>query len=402
MNDTLKMSRKALTLGIVLTTVLWSMMAAALVSPMKASAAGCVSGTLIKGPSQPAVYYCGADGKRYVFTNDKNYWTWYADFSGVNMISDSELASIMIGGNVTYRPGVKMIKIQSDPRVYAISHGGVLHAIASEALAACLYGSTWNKQIDDISDAFFVNYTVGAVISACAQYDRNTEMSLGQTINANLSLTMSTSFSVSSTMPASGAANVAVDAAVSAKFSSAADGTTVTASSFTLMKGSASVAGAVSVSGDTATFTPSAHLDANATYTAKLTTMVKGMNGQALSAEYSWNFTTSASGDVTAPTVTAISPPDGAASVALGTEISATFSEAMNVASINTTTFTLMKGSTSVAGTVTYAGNKYVFTPTASLQANSTYTAKIDASAKDLNGNLLSGGAYSWSFTTAP
>src|SRR6266576_2699138 len=123
MTDVLKMSRKALTIGVVLTTILWSMMATVLVAPMKASAAGCTSGTLIKG-SLAAVYYCGADMKRYVFTNDKNYWTWYPDFSGVMNISDSDLASVQIGGNVTYRPGVKMVKIQSDPKVYALSHGG--------------------------------------------------------------------------------------------------------------------------------------------------------------------------------------------------------------------------------------------------------------------------------------
>lgn len=187
MTDVLKMSRKALTIGVVLTTILWSMMATVLVAPLKASAAGCTSGSLIKG-SLAAVYYCGSDAKRYVFTNDKNYWTWYADFSGVMTISDADLASIQIGGNVTYRPGVKMIKIQTDPKVYAIAHGGVLRAIASEAVATALYGATWNKQIDDISDAFFTNYSVGTPINAATDYDKNAEMSGSQTINQDKGL----------------------------------------------------------------------------------------------------------------------------------------------------------------------------------------------------------------------
>lgn len=343
MIDSLANRRSVLAMSLMIAAMLFSTLAAALFAPVSASAAGCTSGTLIKG-SLAAVYYCGADGKRYVFTNDKAYFTWYSDFSGVMKISDSDLAAITIGGNVTYRPGVKMIKIQSDPTVYAIGHGGVLHAIGSEALAACLYGSTWNKQIDDLSDAFFVNYTVGSAISACAQYDRATEMSLGQTINADRMLGVLGSFSWISTMPSSGAANVAVDSAVSAKFSSAVDASSVTTGTFTLTKGSASVGGTVSVSGDTATFTPSAHLEANATYTAWLAASVKGMNGKSLSTDYSWTFTTSASGDVTPPTITAISPPDGAMSVALGTEISATFSEAMNASTLGADAFTLMKG----------------------------------------------------------
>lgn len=191
MTDVLKMSRKALTMGVVLTTILWSMMATVLVAPMKAEAAGCTSGSLIKG-SLAAVYYCGADMKRYVFTNDKAYMTWYSDFSGVTKISDADLASIQIGGNATYRPGVKMIKIQTDPKVYAIAHGGVLRPIASEAVATALYGSTWNKQIDDISDAFFTNYSVGSAISAAADYDKNAEMSGSQSVNADKGLSTST------------------------------------------------------------------------------------------------------------------------------------------------------------------------------------------------------------------
>src|SRR5579859_1820865 len=144
MTDVLKMGRKALTVGVALTTIAWSMMAAVLVAPLQASAAGCTSGTLIKG-SLSAVYYCGADGKRYVFPNEKTYKSWYSDFSGVMTISDSDLASLQIGGNVTYRPGVKMVKITTDPKVYAVSKGGVLRPIADEATATALYGSTWNK-----------------------------------------------------------------------------------------------------------------------------------------------------------------------------------------------------------------------------------------------------------------
>jgi|GEM_PF-1422392 len=125
----------------------------------------CVSGTLIKSASLPAVYYCGKDGKRYVFVNDKAYFSWYLDFSGVQIVSADTLASITIGGNITYRPGVRMIKIQSDPKVYAIARGGTLRWVQTEAIAARLYGANWNTMIDDVSDAFFVNYVSGSPIT---------------------------------------------------------------------------------------------------------------------------------------------------------------------------------------------------------------------------------------------
>jgi len=125
----------------------------------------CDSGSLIKILSSDAVYYCGADGKRYVFPNDKTYFSWYDDFSEVKVIEESLLPSIPIGGNVTYRPGVRMVKIQTDPKVYAVDRNGTLRWIVSDEVAEELYGSNWNKQIDDISDAFFVNYNIGPSIT---------------------------------------------------------------------------------------------------------------------------------------------------------------------------------------------------------------------------------------------
>jgi hypothetical protein len=84
------------------------------------------SGDLIRGESFSAVYYVGLDGFRYVFPNDKAYFTWYSDFDDVKVITDAELSDIQIGGNVTYKPGVRMVKINTDPKTYAVDAGGTL------------------------------------------------------------------------------------------------------------------------------------------------------------------------------------------------------------------------------------------------------------------------------------
>lgn len=125
----------------------------------------CQSNMLIKA-STDAVYYCGADGKRYVFPNQRIYSTWFTDFSGVITITDAELANIPLGGNVNYRPGVKMVKIETDPKVYAVDRGGVLRHITTPEIATSMYGATWNKQVDDLSDAFFFSYRIGEPITA--------------------------------------------------------------------------------------------------------------------------------------------------------------------------------------------------------------------------------------------
>jgi plastocyanin len=128
------------------------------------------SGDLIRGQAFAAVYYYGRDGFRYVFPNDKTYFTWYNNFDSVKWLTDADLAKVQIGGNVTYKPGVKMIKINSDPKTYAIARGGTLRWVPSEAIAVSLYGSTWNKKIDDVPDGFFSNYKAGADIQLATDY----------------------------------------------------------------------------------------------------------------------------------------------------------------------------------------------------------------------------------------
>lgn len=128
----------------------------------------CVSGSLIKSPESTSAYYCGADGKRYVFPNQQTYMSWYKDFSTVKTITASELAAIPIGKNVTYRPGSRLVKIQTDPKVYAVSQGGILRWVQTPEIAASLYGTTWSKKLEDIPEVFFIDYTIGDPITTTA------------------------------------------------------------------------------------------------------------------------------------------------------------------------------------------------------------------------------------------
>jgi len=125
----------------------------------------CNSGTLIKSPSTDAVYYCAADGKRYVFPNQKIYNSWYKDFSEVITVTAEELAAAKLGGNITYRPGTNLVKITTDPKVYAVDTGGILRHVTSPEIAEELYGANWKKSVQDIPDTFFINYRIGKPIT---------------------------------------------------------------------------------------------------------------------------------------------------------------------------------------------------------------------------------------------
>jgi hypothetical protein len=108
---------------------------------------------------------------------------------------------------------------------------------------------------------------------------------------------------------------------------------------------------------------------------------------------------------LTAPTVILVTPLNGNVGVCPNTAIiSATFSKAMNPATLTTSTFTLTApGGASVAGAVTYvaATNIATFTPSSSLALNTVYTATITTGAADTFGNRLASN-FVWSFTTPP
>ena len=162
--------KKALTVAVSAMTAMWSVGVAAF-APLAAAAApsssAVTTGSLVKA-SLPAVYYVGNNGKRYVFPNEKTYKTWWSNFTSVQTITDAQLAAIAIGGNVTYRPGARLAKITTDPKVYMVGSGAELHSIADEATALDLFGSDWSKKVDDVPDAFFTNYTVSSETVATA------------------------------------------------------------------------------------------------------------------------------------------------------------------------------------------------------------------------------------------
>jgi Bacterial Ig-like domain len=99
---------------------------------------------------------------------------------------------------------------------------------------------------------------------------------------------------VSSTFPADMADNVSIVTAISVTFSEQMDASTVDNTSFTVADGGGPVAGTVSYSGTTATFTPTNPLDLSTTYTATVSTGVTDMAGNALALDYNWTFTTAA------------------------------------------------------------------------------------------------------------
>ena len=146
-------------------------------------------GQVVKMDGLDTLYYV-AEGKRYVFPNEKTYKSWFTGFEDVAVLAPSEIYALPLAGNIRYRPGVLLVKITTDPKVYAVTKNGVLRWVKTEALAKKLYGEKWNLLIDDIQDSFFTNYTIGDPIENTTQFDPDEEAASTDTINKNRGLAL--------------------------------------------------------------------------------------------------------------------------------------------------------------------------------------------------------------------
>ncbi len=99
---------------------------------------------------------------------------------------------------------------------------------------------------------------------------------------------------VVSTIPTDGAVGVAIDRRVEATFSTIMDPITIDGSTFTVTDGASSIAGEVTYSGTTATFTPDVDYPLDTLLTATITTAAEDLAGQGLIEDYVWTFETGA------------------------------------------------------------------------------------------------------------
>lgn len=221
---------------------------------------------------------------------------------------------------------------------------------------------------------------------------------------------------VTLTTPARGVTGVPLDRSITATFSDAMKPATINspATNFTLKEfdSAALIPGTVTLdqTSNIATFRPNSPLAPNTSYVATISTGVQSLAGTPMAADYNWSFTTSLTSDTTAPKVISTGAYgnsgliSGAIDLPINRASSATFSEAMNPATIASpaTSFTLKESLSGnpISGTVSYIGTTATFTPSGLLTPLTSYTSTIATAAKDLAGNPIAAD-YVWSWKTA-
>jgi len=214
-----------------------------------------------------------------------------------------------------------------------------------------------------------------------------------------------TTLEVTSTGPVNGAVDVGKNlAVVTATFNEVMNVATLDTTSFTVISAVGTMTGNVTLdnaTNKTAIFEHSGGgFAGDTTYTATITTEVKSEDGKTLASNYEWSFTTGDEDDLEAPTVTSTDPADSATGIAVNRNITASFSETMNAATINSSTFTVMDNNTDpVTGTVEIIGTTAVFNPASDLETGTEYEATLSTGVEDLARNALAADKI-WKFTT--
>jgi len=135
-------------------------------------------GDLIRGDQYPTVYYVDANFLRHPFQDAQTYLTYNSTWNIVRTVTGATLSTLTIGKPMLPKAGVVLVKIVSDPRVYALQTDSITGAtllrwIPSESVAITLYGSAWADYVIDLAPTLYTQFGHGADMTSSVTVDRS-------------------------------------------------------------------------------------------------------------------------------------------------------------------------------------------------------------------------------------
>ena len=175
MTNLLKLGKKIFTVGVVATTIFWSLGVAALVPAVANAAtetdcATLMAGDLVKTSISPVIYAVNADKTKSYFPQGDVFKSWTADNKYTyKLISQACLSSLKSATAVLPRPGTYLVKEAASDAVYMVLPGNKLAELSATA-ATALYGTNYKAMpakgghtitMDDPSWTFYSQLQVG-------------------------------------------------------------------------------------------------------------------------------------------------------------------------------------------------------------------------------------------------
>jgi hypothetical protein len=205
--------------------------------------------------------------------------------------------------------------------------------------------------------------------------------------------------------PAKGATGVPLNAQIRVRFSKPMNVTELAGAPLILLyppnNSTYRIPGGLVISSDgmTVTFTPTANLLPETSYSFNVNGSVEDLEGIQLATTIGATFTTGLTPQTAGPTVTAISPANGMQNVPVNAVVEVALNESVSSVSVGNSAITVTAGGQAVAGTITVPSpTSVLFTPTSPLATGTAYTVNVGGFT-DLASNVAT--SFSSNFTTS-
>lgn len=131
------------------------------------------AGQFIRSYSFSGIYYIDEDMVRHPFWDANSFFTYADSWNDVVWVTDATLPTMTLGSPMLPKEGVVLVKIQSDPKVYAIDNDNTLRWVPDETTALSLYGTNWADYVIDLEPTTFARYSVGEKMTQSESVDVN-------------------------------------------------------------------------------------------------------------------------------------------------------------------------------------------------------------------------------------
>ncbi len=133
------------------------------------------SGWFVRSEQFSTVYYIDSSYVRHPLWDTQTFFTWADSWDDITWVTDATLATMPLGKPVLPKSGVVLVKLESDPSVYAVdedtSGNSILRRVPSEEDARALFGSSWQSYVIDIPPTIFPHFGKGSPLTKDEAWD---------------------------------------------------------------------------------------------------------------------------------------------------------------------------------------------------------------------------------------
>jgi|GEM_PF-805663 len=137
-----------------------------------------MAGTYVTSDNASGVYYVEEHSVFGLvlrpFLTPQSFFTHQLNFDNVETVPFEQLSALSLDGIMLPKPGVVLVKLATDERVYALETSGeqtALRWIVSEELAAVMYGENWTDYVLDINPLLWEPFAQGEPITEPIEVD---------------------------------------------------------------------------------------------------------------------------------------------------------------------------------------------------------------------------------------